>query len=159
MGRKLISVVDFKHGQECDLKEVFTSSVHRVCVNDYSTEQIQAWAPSEYDVDAWNKRIWEMKPYVGIKNSTVVGYADLQKDGYMDQFYVHGDCQGCGVGSALMTRILEEAKLVKQLYSHVSITAKSFFESYGFDVVEERVVDIEGVKLTNYLMVKNIESR
>lgn len=154
VGEKLISIVEFERGQELDLREVFTSSVRQVCVADYSADQILTWAPNAYDVDAWRKRICDLKPFVAIKNSKVVGYADLQKDGYIDQFYVHGDHQGCGFGRALMTRILAEGKRAKKLYSHVSITAKPFFEINGFGVVKERVVDIKGVKLTNYLMVK-----
>ncbi|MGL5364343.1 MAG: GNAT family N-acetyltransferase, partial [Plesiomonas shigelloides] len=40
-------------------------------------------------------------------------------------------------------------------YSHVSITAKPFFERFGFRVVKKQQVAINGQVLTNFLMEKH----
>ena len=39
--------------------------------------------------------------------------------------------------------------------SHVSITAKPFFEKHGFYVIRKQVIEICGQKLDNYVMEKN----
>lgn len=44
------------------------------------------------------------------------------------------------------------------LYSHVSITARSFYESFGFRVIKEQQVTINGQVLTNFIMEKPIGS-
>lgn len=40
----------------------------------------------------------------------------------------------------------------KRVFAEVSITAKPFFEAKGFKVVKQQIVDIKGVKLTNFIM-------
>ena len=41
---------------------------------------------------------------------------------------------------------------ITRFYSHVSITAKPFFEHFEFRVVKEQQVAINGQVLTNFLM-------
>ena len=43
---------------------------------------------------------------------------------------------------------------VTRFFSEVSITAKPFYEHFGFTVVNEQEVDMRGVTLTNYVMEK-----
>lgn len=43
---------------------------------------------------------------------------------------------------------------IKRVFAEVSITAKPFFESKGFKVVKQQVVNIRGVELTNFIMEK-----
>ena len=53
-----------------------------------------------------------------------------------------------------MQEILLRAKKnhIHRIFAEVSITAKSFFEKYGFVVVTEQVVYKKGIGLTNYKM-------
>ena len=63
---------------------------------------------------------------------------------------------GKGIGKALMQQLLNKANQanIKRLYSHVNITAKPFFQHYGFQVVKAQQVNIRGQVLTNYVMEK-----
>lgn len=149
---KAVLVEVFAPGMEAALREIFYSSVREGCTNEYSLEQIAAWAPDDYDQTLWKERLLELRPFVAMRGNKAVGYADLQKCGYIDHFYVHGRHQNQGVGQALMKRILHEGKEKDRLYSHVSRTAKPFFERYGFVAVELRYVELRGVKMRNYLM-------
>jgi putative acetyltransferase len=81
-----------------------------------------------------------------------VGYADLQSSGLIDHFFVHGKYQSMGVGGALMNAILEKEHSMTKLYSHVSITAKPFFQHYGFTVKKVQEVEIRGCKIKNNVM-------
>jgi hypothetical protein len=87
---------------------------------------------------------------------TVVGFAEFEPNGHIDCFYVHHNFQGVGVGTALMHEIEMEAreKLLPRIYAEVSITARPFFASKGFQVIKQQTVRIRGVELTNFVMEK-----
>lgn len=97
----MIKVRDFSVGDEDKLWRVFYSSIHQVCSNNYNEEQLQAWAPADLDKSIWAFKMRSIKPYVAFDGDKVIGYADLQKDGKIDHFFVHGDHQGQGVGRHL----------------------------------------------------------
>lgn len=148
----MITIKPYFSGAEKELFEVFTSAITLGCVDDYSPEQIQAWVPRQYSHEKWTARISIIKPHIAVLNGKIVGYADIQADGYIDHFFVHGRFQGQGIGKALMETVLANLTSNTKAYSHVSITAKPFFERNGFKVLRENVVDINGVKLNNFIM-------
>lgn len=41
-------------------------------------------------------------PFIAEINGVVVGYSDLQSDGFIDHFFFHHEYQGMGVGKALI---------------------------------------------------------
>lgn len=146
------SIRRFTPGMESDLRAVFYSAVREGCMHDYSPEQLAAWAPDDYDQQSWDERLHELRPFVAMLGSRIVGYADLQESGYIDQFYVHGQHQHQGIGQALMKSILHAGRGKRRLYLYVSRTARPFFERKGFIVVESREVERRGVTLQNYFM-------
>ncbi|ARR50955.1 GNAT family N-acetyltransferase [Photobacterium damselae subsp. damselae] len=74
----------------------------------------------------------------------------------MDHFFCHHRYQRQGIGSALMAHIFIKAQELglQKLYSEVSITARPFFEQYGFKVVTVQKVALRGIVLDNFLMQK-----
>ncbi len=148
----------FKNGDETALWQLKYDTIRKVNIKDYSEQQVQAWAPEICNQKQWDKRIQDMNPFVVEIDGSIVGYADVQKDGYIDHFFCHIGYQGQGIGKALMKALFEEAKLknISRLYSHVSITAKPFFEHFGFVVVKKQSVEVRGQVLINFVMEKNI---
>ena len=61
---------------------------------DYSESQVQAWAPDNYDTSVWYERISSINPFVAVLEGEIVGYADIQDDGYIDHFFCHWKHQG-----------------------------------------------------------------
>jgi len=147
----MIALRDFRPGDEPALRAVFASAIREVAIRDYSPQQVDAWCPRDYDADAWAARMQGLRPFVAERDGDVVGYADLQADGYIDHFYVAGPAGGQGVGGMLMRHLLALAagRSLPEVTSHVSLTAQPFFARYGFQVVEQRVVDVRGVALRN----------
>lgn len=143
------------HPQDADtLLALFLDTVRHVNSKDYSPAQIAAWASSEIDLNDWRALLNHHQPFVAVLDELIVGYADLQADGLIDHFYCHALYQGKGIGTALMHRIMDEARLLSldSVHANVSITAKPFFTSFGFDVVAEQSVERRGESFTNYLM-------
>lgn len=146
----------FEPGDEASLFQVFYSSVHLVACRDYSLEQINAWAPADFDVQRWSDRIQKIRPFVVEVDCQIAGYADLQTDGHIDHFFVSGLYPRQGIGRCLMARIFEEAALLelKVLSSNVSKTAEPFFSAFGFNVVERTSVMRRGISISNAVMRK-----
>lgn len=148
----MVTIRKFKTGDENGTWDVFYSAIHQMCAKDYSKEQIQAWAPIDLDPSRWATKMHNIKPFIATLNDKIVGYADLQNDGKIDHFFVHGDHQAQGVARSLMGKIIQEAPIQQKLYSEVSHTAKPFYEKNGFKVVKVQAVNMHGVVLTNNIM-------
>jgi putative acetyltransferase len=136
---------------------VFFSAIRETAAKDYSPEQIAAWAPESFDESRWAHRMAGIAPFVAERDGVVVGYADVQATGYIDHFFVAGHAGRQGVGSQLMQRIHAHAESVRMtsLFSDVSITARPFFEHWGFAVEQQQRLVVAGISLTNYRMRKD----
>ena len=81
--RKLIK------GEEEELWELFYNTIHNVNIRDYDENQIAAWAPDDFDINIAIQKFREIEPFIVIKDGKIIGYADIQADGYIDHFYCH----------------------------------------------------------------------
>ena len=153
-----MQIRNYRAGDEASLRAIFYHTIRRVNIQDYTAEQVKAWAADEIDETRWREKIEAINPYVVEHEGRLIGYADLQEDGYIDHFFCHHDWQRQGVGSLLMQKIHDEAKKrdIRRLYSNVSITAKPFFMAKGFEVVKEQSVTIRGQVLKNFNMQKHL---
>ena len=151
----------FKDGDEVALYRVFFSAIHEIAARDYAREQIEAWAPVDADQELWASRVRNLRPFVVESDNTVLGYADVQADGYIDHFFVSATCPRKGVGTLLMNRIHEEARLlgIGELSANVSKTAEPFCLFHGFHVVRRGLPVCRGVTLQNALMKKELGHR
>lgn len=149
-----IQIRCFEEGDELALRQVFYSGIHQIAQADYTAEQLAAWAPAFYDEQAWRARMRGINPFIAKVDGRIVGYADLQPDGYIDHFFVAGSAGGTGVGGALMRHIyaVAEARGIAELRAHVSLTAQPFFKYFRFELLEHRMPVVRGIALSNALM-------
>lgn len=148
--------ITYRPYQSDDIAEMaalFYETVHTVNAKDYSEEQRNAWADGTVDLEAWNRSFLEHDTIVAQDGGKIVGFADMEKGGYLDRLYVHRDYQGQGIATALCDR-LERAETGNRFTTHASITARPFFEGRGYRVRKEQQVERKGVLLTNYQMEK-----
>lgn len=143
------------------LANIYYHTIHRINAQDYTEEQVNAWAPeSSLDGERWKKKFERTKPFVATAEGLIVGFAEFEPDGHIDCFYCHHDWIGRGVGTALLKAIYKQARHqgIGRLFSEVSVTAKPFFERQGFNTVDEQTVVRSGIELTNYKMEKFLQS-
>lgn len=160
MGKQKVTIREYRSGDTQPLANIFYNTVHKINIQDYTHEQINAIAPeSSLNPNRWIKKFEKTKPFVAIADEMIVGFAEFEPDGQIDCFYCHHDWIGRGVGSALMKTIYEKAAdwKIQRIFAEVSITAKPFFEKQGFAVTEEQIVIRQGIQLVNYKMEKFLE--
>ncbi len=140
------------------LLKLFHDTVRNVNIRDYSQEQVEAWAPINFDLARWESRVKNYKIFVAEDSKGIAGFAELDANGHIDCFYVHHERQGHGVGRLLIESVEQEAlnQELSKIFAEVSITAKPFFEHSGFIVLTEQQVEIRGQKLTNFRMEKQL---
>lgn len=139
------------------LLELFFNTVRSVNIKEYSQEQVEAWAPDNYiqaKYERWSKTLKENFTLVAEIDDKIVGFADISNNGYLDRLFIHKDYQRMGIASTLLREIFSYAKSqnIKEITTEASITAKPFFEKFGFAIVQKQQVKINGVFLTNFLM-------
>ena len=122
---------------------------------DYTSEQLDAWADGHVDLDACDNSFREHFTLVACDGKEIVGFADMDENGYLDRLYVHRDYQRKGVASSLLRELSQNVK-TDEITTYASITARPFFEKMGYRVVRQNIVERKGVSLINYFMVKKL---
>lgn len=147
---------NFHPGDESALRTVFYSSVHDLARRHYTAEQLEVWAPRQYDAAQWGERMRGNRPFIAEVDGCIAGFADLQDSGYVDHFFVAGAFAGRGVGRALMAHIHQSAaeRGMGRLFADVSLAAEPFFAKWGFGVEARQQVERSGVVLANVRMGK-----
>lgn len=136
-----------------EIAELFYQTVHRVNAQDYTKEQLDAWATGQVDLENWNRSLLAHYSLVAVESERIVGFGDMDQTGYLDRLYVHADYQGKGIATAICDKL--EQAVPGTITTQASITARPFFEKRGYQVVKTQQVERHGVLLTNFPMVKN----
>lgn len=139
--------------RDCEaLIDLFYDTVHSVNARDYSLKQRNAWATGKEDCKQWHQSFLAHETYVSTINDKVVGFDDINQTGYLDCLFVHKDYKRQGIATALCNQL--ERFIQSNIMTDASITAKSFFEKRGYQVLQEQKVARLGVYLTNFKMEK-----
>lgn len=147
---------------DSDIKQIvslFYETVHEVNKEDYSQEQLDAWAPKDEEslkLTTWKDSLNHNITYVAEINDTIVGFVDMTQEGYLDRLYIHKDFQRQGIASALVNKLELEARGqgIHTIDTDASITAKPFFEHHGYRVIQSQIVERRSVTLINFKMIK-----
>ncbi|MCD7036239.1 GNAT family N-acetyltransferase [Metabacillus sp. GX 13764] len=158
-------MVNIKKYQSSDLEELislFFQTVHTINKQDYTGEQLAAWAPEEERetmAASWGASLSRNISFKAIKDGRIAGFADMTIAGHLDRLYVHKEFQRQGIASALAAALESEALKfgIKLMDTDASITARPFFEHIGYQVEKERCILKNGVELINYRMMKRIQ--
>lgn len=84
---------------------LFYDTVHAVACRDYSQEQLDAWAPEDRDLTAWDQSFQGHFALVAVEGETLLGFGDITPAGYLDRLYVHQDHLRQGIATALCERL------------------------------------------------------
>ncbi len=135
------------------LAQIYYDTIHAVNAADYTPAQLDAWATGKVNLDDWDAYFLARHSFVAEMDGKIVGFADMDDSGYLGRLYVHKDCQGLGIGTALCDAA-ENAVTVPKYTLHSSITARPFYEKRGYRTVETRQMERKDQLLTIYVMEK-----
>ncbi|MDG2938672.1 GNAT family N-acetyltransferase [Bisgaard Taxon 10/6] len=144
---------------ETDAQEalaVFQSAVQESCYPDYSHRQIQAWCDVNQKV--FFAKLARQKTFLFVLKQQIVGLISAEQSGYLDLLFVKKAFQNQGIASQLLSKI--EDWLIEQkieiLTVESSLTAKSFFEQKGFQLISKQQVELRNEQFINFKMSKQI---
>lgn len=137
---------------------LFTETVRKVNIQDYSSEQIEAWAPINADLSKWKDRLRKSMTFITEEGREIIGFGQLESNGHIDCFYIAYNRINTGIGSRLFETIEDRATQLKitRLFTEASITAKPFFLRKGFRVIKQQIVELRNTKFVNYSMEKQL---
>ena len=139
------------------MRDLFCATVLNVNTRDYTEEEAKDWASCGERTERW-KELLAYNQYVGAfdEHDCLVGFASMNKDGYLHSMFVHKDFQHKGIATQLLWEVERIARQygVIHITSEVSLTARPFFEKKGYEVVKIQKCQANKLKLTNFVMRK-----
>lgn len=142
-----------------ELKDLFQETVLMINGRDYSREEVEDWASCGEDLFKIEEMIKTHYFIVAInRQSLIVGFSSITSQGYLHSMFVHKDFQGRGIATLLLKEIERHAIAtgIMRITSEVSITARPFFEKWGYTVEMEQRRRANRLCLTNYRMAKGL---
>lgn len=136
-----------------EITELFYNTVHTVNAKDYTKEQLDVWAAEQMDLEKWNRSLLKHYSVVAVENEIIVGFGDIDNNGYLDHLFIHADYQGKSIGTIISNQL--EQAVQGDITTCASVTAKPFFEKRGYKVIKEQQAERQGIFLTNFVMKKD----
>ena len=148
-----------RQSDTAELSDLFQNTVLTINKRDYSQAEVEDWASCGNDLSRIEEMIRTHYFIVAVnRQSQIVGFSSITKQGYLHSMFVHKDMQGRGVATQLLSEVEKMAKAygVTEITSEVSLTAKSFFEQKGYKVVKSQKCRANQLELTNFVMCKRL---
>ena len=143
-----------------DVVKLITQTVHSVCADDYTKEELDAWAPSKFDVPKFRQNLSESLNLAAFEKGKLVGFISLERNGYINRLYTHKDFLHRGIASALFKKA--EGWAMKNGICELSLdsskTAEGFYIKMGFKKAGISTLSRGGVVLRNTVMKKVIKN-
>lgn len=139
-----------RQSDTAELSDLFQNTVLTIT-------EVEDWASCGNDLSRIEEMIRTHYFIVAVnRQSQIVGFSSITKQGYLHSMFVHKDFQGRGIASMLLDEIEQYANMtgIMRIMSEVSLTARPFFEKRGYIVEKEQKRKANLLSLTNFWMAK-----
>lgn len=135
---------------------LFNDTISHINIKDYTPIQIHAWINPDRSKEDWQQSFENRYAFVVCHSNIIVGFVDMDENGYLDRLYVHYQYQHCNIAKMLVSKVEEIAKEkgISEIETHASITAQPFFSHLGYQVIHRQTVNCRGVFMDNFVMKK-----
>jgi putative acetyltransferase len=137
-----------KDGDYSGIARLHRETIRHVNSKDYPGDVIRVWS-ARAKAERYRKSADELKRWVAIENSKIVGFCDHGSTCEIRGLYVHKDYLGRGIGSYLL-KVAEDSlrkQGCKRIVIKSTITAQNFYENHGYKTGEGGFHDMEGKKI------------
>ncbi|MBR2885575.1 MAG: GNAT family N-acetyltransferase [Clostridia bacterium] len=141
-----------------DVVQLITQTVHCVCANDYTQEELDAWAPQNFDINKFRANLSPCCNLAAFEKGKIVGFISIERSGYINRLYTHKDFLRRGIATELFLKAEAWAKEngICELSLDSSKTAEEFYLKMGFERAGIAVMHHGGVVFRNCVMKKTI---
>ncbi|MBX3039781.1 MAG: GNAT family N-acetyltransferase [Bdellovibrionaceae bacterium] len=155
MKTRTFSLRRARHEDASSIITAHRRSIREICSQDYTPEQIEAWAGRNFQEDRWHKTmdrdfVWVVTDAEGI----VRGFGHLQTPDLVQAeiagLYLAPEVVGQGAGHQLVQLMIEECRKqgLQRIRLLATLTAKRFYQSCGFQTSADRSsIEMGGVKI------------
>ncbi|WP_199415029.1 GNAT family N-acetyltransferase [Chitinophaga silvisoli] len=153
-----ITIRQALHIDLTEMRQLFANTINAICKENYNPEQLSVWAAGAENPDRWEQVFATQLIFVAEQDHHITGFSTLCNGNYIDLFYVHKDHQRQGIATALYNKTEQAAISLhqNQITADVSITAKPFFQKMGFTIQNKQHVNVKGIELINFKMLKTL---
>ena len=140
------------------LAAIFAASIQELAIEDYSENQVAAWAAQADDVDAFAARLKDQLTLVATLNHSPVGFASMRDNSHIEMIYVHPAGARQGVAAALCDALerLAASRGVTRITVDASDTALQLFQRLGYNAQRRNTIELGGEWLGNTSMHKDL---
>ena len=155
-----MEIRQYRESDAAPMLALFRDTILRVGPGAYNDSQIAVWTSPAMTLPEWEARFRVTFTAVAWEGARIVGFANLTSEGEVDLLYVHADKQRAGIGRELLAALEARAIAIGlgRLTSDVSLTAREFFRSVGFQVDREYTKLVRGESFANAWMSKSLGS-
>lgn len=143
-----------------ELARLYAGVVRRHGPERYSPAQVEAWASFAEDGPAFERFVRRCRTLLAEDETGILGFGGLEPGGRITALYVRSDRTRSGVGSALLSALLEEARArgMHELRAEASELSRDLLLRFGFRLEGEEQVERRGAGFTRYRMVLDLPS-
>lgn len=77
--------------EDCkQMADLFYSTVHTICIQDYTKEQLDVWATGSVDLEHWNQSFLEHDCYIALEHHTIIGFGDIDQTRLRKNSWLNG---------------------------------------------------------------------
>ncbi len=149
-----MKIRDYRDSDHIEIANLVHGAVHSIPHSIYSEKELEAWAPTPINYDYWKNRLASKKPFIAVSDDKIIGFIELEPDGYIDCLYVHNAHQKNGIASRLLQYVQTIAIMngLKELYVEASKIAMPLFQRNGFELTSTNIISLRGQSFVNYGM-------
>lgn len=138
---------------------IFHRAVRETAPVHHSPAQVAAWAADGGVLEAWGDARAATSTTLAVVDARVVGFTDLDDDGYIHMLFVDPDFGRQGIASALLAAVVARARErgLPTLTTFASLTSRPVFERQGFVVTGERWFGEGDGAARTYAMRRSLE--
>lgn len=156
-----MKILKYKEKDIEAIVELFIDTVHEINQPDYTTQQLNIWAPPQEKkkiAKEWKLTLRQHISYTAKHKKTLIGFADLTLKGQLSHIYVHRNFIRKGVATKLLEKI--EGEAYELGLSHIttiaSITSIPFFKTHGYEIISEKNTLGSNIPTENVYMKKEL---